>query len=239
VLRVVFGAESAAYSRLRGARGHEMGVVERAAIVGVHREVVDAWNEIVGQASTLGLADRIVIGVKLRARAEALAGYEELVRDAGDLVRDARAFAKAVRAQNPLTGVFWGIGVAAGLLGFLGVWVVKALRSSAEGRVPQTTAALVGVLMVASGAIIVGVVRAAVVATQGGLQALESVSFDQHPSAVLLREVRPAEERLFALFRQAVPEPSISPLPLIALGVGGLVAGIALAALVGVGSTSG
>jgi hypothetical protein len=215
-----------------------MGVAERAAIIGVHREVVDAWNEILGQASTLGLADRIAIGVKLRARAEALAAYEGLVRDAGDLAGDARAFARAVRAQNPLTGVFWGIGVASGMLGFLGVWVVEAVRGSTEVGVPQTTAALVGVLMVASGAVIVGVVRAAVIAARGGLQTLESVSFERHPSVVLLREVRPAEERLFAIFRTEVPEPSISPLPLITLAVGGLLAGITAGALLGVGTTS-
>src|SRR5215470_13207144 len=99
-----------------------MGAVGRAAIVGLHREVVDGWREIAGQASTLGLADRIVIGVTLKARAEALASCEELARDAGDLAGDARAFAAAVKTQNPLAGVFFGIGVAAGVLGFFGLW---------------------------------------------------------------------------------------------------------------------
>ena len=45
-----------------------------------------------------------------------------------------------------------------------------------------------------------------------------------------------AEERLFAVFQKRVPEPPISPVPLIVLAVGGLVAGIVFAALVGVGA---
>jgi hypothetical protein len=220
-----------------------MGVVERAAIIGVHREVVDAWREIVGQASTLGLADRIVIGVKLKARAEALAAYEGLARDAGDLVTDARAFAAAVKTQNPLTAVCLGIGLAAGALGFFGVWVFEAVKraltpsTDAVGAgIAQTTAALIGVLILGSGGVIVGTVRAAVVAARTGLQALENFSAKEHPSAVLLREVRPAEERLFAVFQMRVPEPPISPGPLIVLAAGGLVAGVVFAVLVGVGA---
>jgi hypothetical protein len=209
-----------------------MGVVERAAIIGVHREVVDAWREIVGEAVTLGLADRIVIGVKLKARAEALAAYEGLVRDAGDLARDARAFAAAVKTQNPLTAVGWGIGLAAGVLGFFGVWVFEAVRRafspSTEASMAQTTTALVGVLIVAAGAVIIGVLRAAVVAAHTGL---ETLGAKQHPSAELLREVRPAEERLFAVFQRQVPEPRISAGPLIVMGVGGLVAGVVIASL--------
>jgi hypothetical protein len=218
-----------------------MGVVERATIIGVHREVVDAWREIVGQASTLGLADRIVIGVKLKARAEALAAYEGLVPDAGDLARDARAFAKAVKTQNPLGAVCCGIGLAGGVLGFFGVWVVEAVKRaispSMEAEMAQTTAALVGVLILAAGAVIIGVLRAAVIAAHAGVEALEK-NFDaaHHPSAELLREVRPAEERLFAVFQQQVPEPRISAAPLIAMGIGGLVAGIVIAALAGVGA---
>lgn len=220
-----------------------MGVVERAAIIGVHREVVDAWREIVGQASTLGLADRIAIGVKLKARADALATYEGLARDAGDLATDARAFATAVKTQNPLTAVFWGIGMAAGVLGFFGLWSFEALKRAlssstdvAEAGMAQTTAALIGVLTIASGGVIVGVIRAAVAAAKAGLQALENVSAKEHPSAVLLREVRPAEERLFAVFRKRVPEPPISAAPLIVLAAGGLVAGVIFALLVGVGA---
>ena len=81
--------------------------------------MVDGGREIAGQASTLGLADRIVIGVKLKARAEALASYEGLARDAGDLAGDARAFAAAVKTQNPLAGVFFGIGVFGYAAGFV------------------------------------------------------------------------------------------------------------------------
>ncbi|MEU4290017.1 hypothetical protein AB0E63_17490 [Kribbella sp. NPDC026596] len=220
-----------------------MGVVERATILGVHREVLDAWREIVGQAGTMGLADRIVIGVKLKARADALAAYEGLVRDAGDLAGDARAFAKAVRTQNPLTAVCCGVGVAAGGLGFFGWWSFQALQHAftSDADVPgmaQTTVALIGVLTVAAGAVIIGVVRAAVVAAQAGLQALEIFGVNEHPSAVMLREVRPAEERLFAVFQQRVPDPPISAVLLIVLAVGGLVAGIVVAALAGVGATS-
>lgn len=218
-----------------------MGVVERAAIIGVHREVVDAWREIVGLASTLGLADRIVIGVKLKARADALATYEGLVRDAGDLAGDARAFAAAVKTQNPLTAGFCGVGVAAGGLGFFGWWSFEALKGSftADGGtagMAQTTVALIGVLTVAAGAVIIGVVRAAVIAAHSGLQALEIFGVNEHPSVVMLREVRPAEERLFAIFQKRVPEPPISAGPLIVLGVGGLIAGIVFAMLVGVGA---
>jgi len=218
-----------------------MGVVERAAIIGMHREVVDAWREIVGLASTLGLADRIVIGVKLKARADALATYEGLVRDAGDLASDARAFAAAVKTQNPLTAVFCGVGAAAGVLGFFGWWSFEALNrvftaeADAAGMA-QTTVALIGVLTVAAGAVIIGAVRAAVIAAQAGLQALEIFGVNEHPSVVLLREVRPAEERLFAVFRKRVPEPRISAGSLVVLAIGGLIAGIVFAALVGVGA---
>jgi hypothetical protein len=52
----------------------------------------------------------------------------------------------------------------------------------------------------------------------------------------MLREVRPAEERLFAVFQKRVPEPPISTGPLVVLGVGGLIAGIVFAILVGVGA---
>lgn len=222
-----------------------MRAVERAEIAGLHGGVVNAWKGIVSQASTLGLADRIVIAVKLKARAEALATYEGLVQDAGDLASDVRAFAVAVRTQNPLTKVFWGTGVAAGMLGFFGLWSFGALKEGLSTSVEatgvgtaQTTAALIGVLTVASAGVIVAVVRTAVVAAQAELQALEDLSVDEHPSAVLLREVRPAEERLFAVFRQQVPEPPISAGPLMVVGVAGLVAGIVVALLVGVGAAS-
>ena len=214
-----------------------MGVVERAAIVGLHREVVDGWREIAGQASTLGLADRIVIGVKLKARADALASYEGLARDAADLAGDARVFAKAVKTQNPLAGVFFGIGLAAGVLGFFGLWAIEVVKSALaaepdEVGTPQTTVALIGVLTVASGAVIMAVIRAAVIAAEAGLQVLGSDV--EHPSVVLLREVRPAEERLFAVFQQRVPEAPISAAPLVVVAVAGLVAGVVLAQLAGV-----
>ncbi|MFI6827614.1 hypothetical protein ACIBG5_10985 [Kribbella sp. NPDC050241] len=218
-----------------------MGVVERAAIAGLHAEVVNAWKGIVSEASTLGLADRIVISVKLKARADALAAYEGLVRDAGDLATDVRAFATAVKMQNPLTGVVWGTGLASGVLGFFGWWSFVALRtawSDTEGGMAQTTAAVIGVLTVASGVVIVAVVRAAVIAAQAALQTLDDFSAKEHPSAELLREVRPAEERLFAVFRQRVPEPPITAGPLIVLGVVGLLAGVLFAAMTGVGAPS-
>ena len=230
-----------------------MGVAERAEIVGLHREVVDAWKEIAGLASTLGLADRIVIGVKLTARAEALAAYEGLVRDAGDLAGDARAFAAAMKARNPLTNVFLGIGVAATGLGFFGAWSWRALIAPAESEVAQaagagltqTGAALIGVLVIASGAVVIGMVRAAVIAGHAGLHALGNAELridvqkgqpEEHPSVTLLREVREAEERLFGMFRQRVPEPPISAGPLIVVGAAGLLAGVVLATLAGVGS---
>lgn len=218
-----------------------MGVVERAAIAGLHSEVVNAWKGIVSEASTLGLADRIVISEKLKARADALAADEGLVRDAGDLATDVRAFATAVRMQNPLTGVVWGTGLASGVLGFFGWWSFAALRvawSDTEGDMAQTTAALIGVLTVASGVVIVAVVRAAVIAARAALQTLEEFSAKEHPSAELLREVRPAEERLFAVFHQQVPEPPITAAPLIVLGVVGLLAGVLFAAMTGVGAPS-
>jgi hypothetical protein len=218
-----------------------MGVVERAAIVGLHREVVDGWREIVGQANTLGLADRIVIGVKLKARAEALASYEGLARDAGDLAGDARAFAAAVKTQNPLAGVFVGIGVAAGVLGFFGLWSIEVVKSALaaepdEVSTPQTTVALIGVLTVASGAVIIGVVRAAVIAAQAGLQVLGND--EEHPSVVMLREVRPTEERLFGAFQQRVPEAPISTAPLVVVAVAGLVAGVVIAQMAGIITTT-
>jgi len=202
---------------------------------------VNAWKAIVSEASTLWLADRIVISVKVKARADALATYEGLVRDAGDLATDVRAFATAVRMQNPLIGVVWGTGLAAGVLGFFGWWSFEAVRKALSPTVDvpgmgQATAALIGVLTVASGIVIVAVVRAAVVAAQLAIQALQDFSATQHPAAQLLREVRPAEERLFAVFQQRVPEPPISAGPLIALGVVGLVGGIVVAALMGVGA---
>ncbi|GAA1689898.1 hypothetical protein ACFTSF_04465 [Kribbella sp. NPDC056951] len=219
-----------------------MGVVERAAIVEGHDEVVSAWKEIVWQASSMGLADRIVIGVKLRARAEALANWEGLARDAGDLATDARAFAAAVKAQNPLTTVLAVVGFAGGVLGFFGLWSFQALRKAwapaaeaAEAGMAQTEAALIGFLTLASGGVIVAVIRAAVEAARAAMEALESFSARSHPSAVLLREVRPAEERLFAVFQKRVPEPPISAGPLIALGAAGLLVGIIFAALIGVG----
>ena len=96
--------------------------------------------------------------------------------------------------------------------------------------------ALIGVLTVAAGAVIIGVVRAALIAAHSGLQALEIFGVNEHPSVVMLREVRPAEERLFAIFQKRVPEPPISAGPLIVLGVGGLITGIVFAMLVGVGA---
>lgn len=215
-----------------------MSVVERAAIAPSHDEVVNAWKEIMDQASTLDLADRIVIAVKLTARADALATYEGLARDAGDLARDARAFARAVRMQNPLTTVFLAVGLASGVLGFFGLWSFSALKDSllSDAGMAQTTAALIGVLTVASAAVVAAVVRGAVVAAQ---TAVEAVEIFKHPSTVLLQEVRPAEERLFAIFEERVPEPPISASPLIVLGVGGFVAGLVVAALVGVGAASG
>jgi hypothetical protein len=210
--------------------------VERAAIAPSHDEVVNAWKEIMDQASTLDLADRIVIAVKLTARADALATYEGLARGAGDLARDARTFARAVRSQNPLTTVFLAVGLASGVLGFFGLWSFSALKDSllSDAGMAQTTAALIGVLTVASGAVVAGVVRGAVVAAQ---TAVEAVEIFKHPSTVLLKEVRPAEERLFALFEQRVPEPPISASPLIVLGAIGFVAGLVVAALVGVGAS--
>ncbi len=223
-----------------------MGVVERAAIASLHDEVVNSWRDVMNQASTLGLADRIVIAVKLKARADALATYEGLARGAGDLAMDARAFAAAVKAGNPLTKVFWVVGLASGVLGFLGLWsfsVVKRVFSSspdaAQAGVEQTTAALMGFLAVASGTVIVALVRGAVIAGKAALEALDSFSNKQHPSAVLLREVRPGEERLFAVFQQRVPEPPISAGALIAVGFGGVVAGLIFAAFAGVGAGSG
>ncbi|WP_433165394.1 hypothetical protein [Kribbella sp. CA-247076] len=206
-----------------------MSVVERAEIAPSHDEVVGAWREIMDQASALDLADRIVIGVKLRARADALAAYEGLARDAGDLARDVRAFAVAVRVQNPLAKVFLAVGVASGMFGFFGLWSFSVVASTAE--MAQTTAALVGVLTVASGVVVVGVVRGAVEAARAAVE-----EFSTHPSTVLLAEVRPAEEHLFGIFGQRVPEPPISAAPLIVLGVVGVVGGLVLAALAGVGS---
>ncbi|MFG1814175.1 hypothetical protein ACGFIF_10460 [Kribbella sp. NPDC049174] len=213
-----------------------MSVVDRAAIAPSHDEVVTAWKEIMDQASDLDLADRIVIAVKLRARADTLATYEGLARDAGDLARDARAFAAAVRIQNPLTTVFLAVGIASGVLGFFGLWSFSAARSTlfSDAGMAQTTAALIGVLTVASGAVVVGVVRGAVVAAQAAVEAAGNL---KHPSTVLLQEVRPAEERLFAIFDQRVPEPAISAAPLIVLGTVGFVAGLAIAAFAGVGAT--
>jgi hypothetical protein len=212
-----------------------MSVVDRAAIAPSHDEVVTAWREIMDQASDLDLADRIVIAVKLRARADALATYEGLARDAGDLARDARAFAAAVRIQNPLTTVFVAVGLASGVLGFFGLWSFSAARSTlfSDAGMAQTTAALIGVLTVASGAVVVGVVRGAIVAAQ---TAVEAVQIFKHPSTVLLQEVRPAEDRLFAIFDQRVPEPAISATPLIVLGVAGFIAGLLVAAFAGVGA---
>ncbi|MBB6566309.1 hypothetical protein HPO96_22535 [Kribbella sandramycini] len=184
----------------------------------------------------MGLADRIVVGVTLRARAEALAAAEGLVADAPDLARDAREFAAVVRAQNPLGAVFTGVGVAAGVLGFFGMWSVQVLRGvlapEAVG-VAETTIALIGVLTVAAAAVIVAVVRAAVEAARAAVEDVDAAV--AHPSAVLLREVRPAEERLFAVLRLPLPEPAISAGPLIALAGIGLAAGVACAALTGVG----
>jgi hypothetical protein len=213
-----------------------MSVVERAAIAPSHDEVVNAWKEIMDQASTLDLADRIVIAVKLTARADALATYEGLARGAGDLARDARAFARAVRVQNPLTTVFVAVGLASGVLGFFGLWSFSALKDTlmSDAGMAQTTAALIGVLTVASAAVVAAVVRGAVVAAQ---TAVEAVEIFKHPSTVLLQEVRPAEERLFAIFEERVPEPSISASPLFVLGAAGFVAGLVVAALMGVGAS--
>jgi hypothetical protein len=223
-------------------RGHGDGCVERAAIAPLHGEVVNSWKEVMSQASALGLADRIVIAVKLKARAEALATYEGLARGAGDLAMDARAFAAAVKARNPLTRVFWVVGLASGALGFLGLWsfsvvmrVFSASADAAEAGVDQTTAALMGFLAVESGTVIFALVRGAVVAGKAALEALENFSNKQHPSSVLLQEVRPAEQRLFAVFQQRVPEPPISAGSLIGVAVGGVVAGLMFAAFVGVG----
>ena len=209
-----------------------MSVVDRAAIAPSHDEVVTAWKEIMDQASDLDLADRIVIAVKLRARADTLATYEGLARDAGDLARDARAFAAAVRIQNPLTTVFLAVGIASGVLGFFGLWSFSAMRRTlfSETGMAQTTLALIGVLTLASGAVVVGVVRGAVVAAQAAVEAAGNL---KHPSTVLLQEVRPAEDRLFAIFDQRVPEPPISAGPLVVLAVIGFVVGLVLAAFVG------
>ena len=210
-----------------------MSVVERAAIAPSHDEVVTAWREILDQASTLDLADRIVIAVKLKARADALATYEGLARGAEDLARDARAFAAAVRMQNPLTKVFLAVGLASGVLGFFGLWSFSALKGAlfSDAGTAQTTAALIGVLTVAAGAVVVGVIRGAVVAGHTA-----SFGDKEHLSTVLLQEVRPAEERLFAIFEQRVPEPPISAGPLLVLGVAGVVSGLVFAVLVGVGA---
>ncbi|WP_165956498.1 hypothetical protein, partial [Kribbella antibiotica] len=128
---------------------------------------------------------------------------------------------------------------AAGVLGFFGLWSFQALRTAlapeaAEVGMAQTTAALIGVLTVAAGGVIVAVVRAAVEAARAAVESLESFSARSHPSAVLLREVRPAEERLFGVFGRQVPEPRISAGPLILLGTLGLGAGVVFAALAGV-----
>jgi len=213
-----------------------MSVVERAAIAPSHDEVVNAWKEIMDQASTLDLADRIVIAVKLTARADALATYEGLARGAGDLARDARGFARAVRIQNPLTTVFLAVGLASAVLGFFGLWSFSAAKDTLffDAGMAQTTAALIGVVTVASGAVVVGVIRGAVVAAQ---TAVEAVKIFKHPSTVLLEEIRPAEERLFAIFEQRVPEPPISAGPLIVLGTVGFAVGLVVAALAGVGAS--
>lgn len=210
-----------------------MSVVERSAIAPSHDEVVTAWREILDLASTLDLADRIVIGVKLTARAEKLAMQEGLARGAEDLAGDARAFAAAVRGQNPLAKVFLAVGLASAALGFFGLWSFSALKNTlfADATMPQTTAALIGVLTVASGAVVVCVIRGAVVAAQTAVEVVENV---KHPCTVLLQEVRPAEERLFAIFNQRVPEPPITPGPLIALGIAGLLAGLLIATLLDV-----
>ncbi|MEU4603509.1 hypothetical protein AB0F43_11070 [Kribbella sp. NPDC023972] len=210
-----------------------MSVVERAEIVPSHAEVVNAWREILNLASTLDLADRIVIAVKLKARAEALATYEGLARGAEDLAGDARTFAAAVRMQNPLAKVFVAVGLASAMLGFFGLWSFSVLRSTlvSDAGMAQTSAALIGVLTVASGGVVFGVVRGAVVAAQTAVEVVENV---KHPSTVLLREVRPAEERLFAIFDQEVPEPPISAGPLIALAAAGVVTGAVSATLAGV-----
>jgi hypothetical protein len=214
-----------------------MSVVDRAAIAPSHDEVVTAWKEIMDQASTLDLADRIVIAVKLKARADALARYEGLARGVEDLARDARAFAAVVRIQSPLTKVFLAVGLASAVLGFFGLWSFSAARSTlfSDAGMAQTTAALIGVVTVASGAVVVGVVRGALVAAQ---TAVEAAGNFKHPSTILLQEVRPAEERLFAIFERRVPEPPISTGPLIVLGAAGLVAGFVLAALLGVGAAA-
>jgi hypothetical protein len=211
-----------------------MSVVERAAIAPSHDEVVTAWKEILDLASTLDLADRIVIAVKLKARAEVLATYESLARGAEDLARDAREFAAVVRGQNPLAKVFLAVGVASGVLGFFGLWSFSALRATlfADAAMLQTTAALIGVLTIASGTVVVCVVRGAVVAAQTAVEVVDNV---KHPCTVLLREVRPAEERLFAIFDQRVPEPPITATPLIVLATAALLAGVLLAGLGGVG----
>ncbi|TDD11151.1 hypothetical protein E1218_35810 [Kribbella turkmenica] len=208
-----------------------MSVVERAAIAPSHGEVVGAWREIMDQASALDLADRIVIAVKLRAKADALAVYEGLARDAEDLARDVRAFAVAVRVQNPLTKVFLAVGLASGMLGFLGLWSFLVVTSTAE--MAQTTAALVGVLTAASGVVVVAVVRGAVEAARAAVEELST-----HPSTVLLEEVRAAEEHLFGIFGQRVPEPPISAVPLVVLGVAGAAIGLVVAALAGVGTAA-
>jgi hypothetical protein len=213
-----------------------MSVVERAAIAPSHEEVVTAWKEIMDQATTLELADRIVIAVKLKARADALATYEGLARGAGDLARDARAFAAVVRIQNPLTKAFIAVGLASAVLGFFGLWSFSAARNmvfSDEGMA-QTTAAVIGVVTAASAAVVVGLVRGAVVAAQTAVAVAEN---PRHPSTMLLQEVRPAEERLFAIFEQRVPEPPISAGPLIVLGAAGLVIGFVLAAFLEVGAS--
>ncbi|MEU4193316.1 hypothetical protein AB0E69_15570 [Kribbella sp. NPDC026611] len=193
-----------------------MGVVERAEISGLHREVLDGWKLVAGQASALGLADRVVIGVALKARAEALAACERVVRDAGDLAGDARAFAAAMR--SPLAGVAMGAGVAAGVLGFLGVW-----SAAVYGELPPTTAALVGVLLVAAAGVVIAVARAMVIARWG--MAERSVSRG------LLEEVRAAEEQLFGALEERVPEVVVPVSVVAAAGVCGLVIGALLASV--------
>jgi hypothetical protein len=95
-------------------------LIDRSKLAPLHNDVLTSWRKIVVESKNLGLADRIVIALKLQKRAEALATYEGLALGAGDLATDSRAFAASVKEQSPLTWVLAVYGLVTAVLGFFG-----------------------------------------------------------------------------------------------------------------------
>lgn len=219
-------------------------LVTRVELKPIHDVVLGSWRELIIQSPSLGFADRIVIFVQLKFRAEKLSVLEGLAQDSEDLKRDTDAFVAAVNQQSPVATAVTIYSFVSGILGFFGLWSYSKISElaaptidAAQAGATQTAAAVTTLVAAASGGVLFVVARGVFMAAQAAVEALGKFSERDHPSAMQLRTVLPAESDLFSLFGRRVPSRPISAGPLILLGGACILAGVVIAFLVGVGAT--